>query len=517
MIDAVGEMTIPELVARQARERADAQALVVVNPDTEDVETLTYRELDVTTNRVANLFRSRGITRGDRIAVLAYNSREFVECLIGAAKIGAIIVPLNAAFTASECAYIINRCEVKLLVAEDGLLAQEGMADLAVPTLAIGAGRETYENLKNAQDAYLEPENVGPDDLVEIMFTSGTTSRPKGVMLTQANFIFSGVYVNWELSMTSEDRYLSAMSASHVNLQLSALMPALTSGSTLILLRRYSATKFWAHVRRFGATLIQAMAMVVRTLMLQPHAPGERDHRVREVHYFLPITEEEKAAFEDRFGVSLLNNYGSTESLVGVITDLPGEERHWPSIGKPGRGYEIRIVGSDGVDCVDGVCGEIWVHGVPGRTLMAGYWREPELTASTITDGWYHTGDWGYAKDGWIYFVDRHSDLIKRAGENVSASEVEDILAHCPGVAEVAVVGIPDEIRDEAIKAVVVPEPHSHVNVDDIRAYASRHLSYFKVPEIIEMRDELPRGEYGKVVKSALKAPMTCKEKGVFQ
>jgi crotonobetaine/carnitine-CoA ligase len=363
-----------------------------------------------------------------------------------------------------------------------------------------------YHLLKLAESTRLrERRPLADQDLVEIMFTSGTTARPKGVMLTHANFVFSGTYVCWELALGPDDRYLTTMAATHVNLQLSALMPVIAAGATLILQRRYSARRFWRQARKHHATLVQGMAMIIRTLLLQPVDPQEREHWVRDVHYFLPLTDSEKQRFEERFGVRLLNNYGSTESLVGAITDLPSWPRRWPSIGRAGIGYQVRILTADGSEAIAGERGEIVIHGTPGRSLMAGYWNDPEATARAIdSEGWYHTGDIGTRDaDGWFYFVDRKADLIKRSGENVSAAEVEGVLRGCPGVADVAVVGVPDEVRDEAVKAVVVPAG-SDLSEEDVAAFARQHLACFKVPTIIEFRDELPRGEYGKVLKDLL-------------
>ncbi|AWE42073.1 hypothetical protein DDD63_04075 [Actinobaculum sp. 313] len=524
---------------------------------------------------------------GDRVAVQLGNSPEFIECLLALAKIGAVLVPLSECYTPNECRYIVEACNVRLLVTQaerweqsavspqvdvvvvdascgadslqvvpdvagsrpavasrpdgPGLSAggdapstgtsapscddagpSAATADLSAASAgpAAGPAEESDESqtrhgarpvgrygvLKLGESTRLrERRPLADQDLLEIMYTSGTTDRPKGVMLTHANFIFSGTYVCWELGMGPDDRYLSTMAATHVNLQLSALMPVIAAGATLILQRRYSARRFWRQARKHHATLVQGMAMIIRTLLLQPVDPQEREHWVRDVHYFLPLTDTEKQRFEERFGVHLLNNYGSTESLVGVITDLSSWPRRWPSIGRAGIGYQVRILTADGSEALPGERGEIVIRGTPGRSLMAGYWNDPEATARVIdSEGWYHTGDIGTRDaDGWFYFVDRKADLIKRSGENISAAEVEGVLRGCPGVADVAVVGVPDEVRDEAVKAVIVPGG-SDLSEEDVAVYARQHLACFKVPTIIEFRDELPRGEYGKVLKDLL-------------
>ena len=203
----------------------------------------------------------------------------------------------------------------------------------------------------------------------------------------------------------------------------------------------------------------------------------------------------------------LLNNYGSSETLVGVVTDLPDGRSKWPSVGLAGPGYDVRIAGENGLALPPGERGEIQVRGQAGVSLMAGYWRDEEATRAAFTaDGWLRTGDCGYADaEGWLYFVDRMGDIVKRAGENISACEVEVAILEHPDVADVAVLGISDSIRDEAVKAVVVPKPGRRPTAEDVRDFLSLRLSFFKIPSVIEFRDALPRGEYGKVLKNQLK------------
>lgn len=499
--------TVRSLVQYQAQAHPEQVFLIYEDCDLDVRRVCTYAQFHRLSNQAANLFWSRGVRPGDRVAVQLTNSPECLEALVGLAKIGAIYVPLNSSYTTSECAYIMSFCQVRLLLTQPSLYQMPGMDGLAEDVLIVDGTPSGYNALRDGEPTELVCEHAPTSsDVVEIMFTSGTTSTPKGVMLTNANMVFSGLYVNWQLAMNSEDRYMTSMCASHVNFQLSALLPVLTAGATLIMASRYSATRFWRQTLRNDATLVQSMAMMVRTMMRQPHFEGEREHRVRQVHYFLPLSKPEKAAFEERFGVSLLNNYGSTESLVGVITDYPYGPRNWPSIGRVGPGYAARIVDAEGRELPAGECGEILIRGEAGYSLMAGYWNDPQATAKAIdADGWYHTGDYGVVdNDGWFYFADRHIDLIKRGGENISTTEVENILEEIPGVAEAAVVGVPDPVRDQAVKAVLVLEPGSNITEADVAAYAETNLASFKVPSVIEFRKALPRGAYGKLLKHLL-------------
>lgn len=513
MVGIADGMNIRELWESIAQTRSDAEFLVFEDPDTGVIETFSYAQFWDRTRQVANLFWARGVRPRDRVVVHLYNSVEFVECLFGLACIGAIVVPLNASYTAAEISFVLRACQARTAVADPELLPIGLDADYTVDDVIVVGdveGFASYDQLRAAQPtALLATPAIEATAPAEILFTSGTTACPKGVTITHYNLIFSGYFVNWQLAMEPADRYLTTMAATHVNLQLSALLPALTVGATLILEKRYSATRFWRQVRHHRATLVQGMAMMVRTLMAQPTADDERDHCVREMHYFLPITEEEKQAFEARFGVTLLNNYGSTETLIGCLTDPPHGERRWPSIGRVGLGYEARITDGKCRELPTGEVGEIVIKGEPGRTLMAGYWGDEESTRAVLDDqGWLRTGDYGWVdEDGWFFFLDRKTDLIKRAGENVSSIEVEDVLLHYPGVKEAAVVGVPDPVRDEAVKAFIVPANHVDIDIQALLEHCRAHLAYFKVPTLVEIRRDLPRGNYGKVQKKLLVNP----------
>jgi crotonobetaine/carnitine-CoA ligase len=339
-----------------------------------------------------------------------------------------------------------------------------------------------------------------------IIFTSGTTSCPKGVELTHANLIFAGRYGEWQCGLVSTDRLLTTMPAFHSNFQTAALMPVLTAGATLVMLEKYSARRYWSQVRAYRATAIQLVAMMARTMMMQPSDPADRDHCVRSVQYYLPMADSEKEAFERRFGARLQNCYGSTETVCWVLTDRVSGPRRWPSVGRPGPSYEVTILNEEGQRAAAGEVGDIAVRGIPGVSLMKGYYRDEAATAAALDDGgWHLPGDKGYCDgDGWFYFVDRKGNMIKRAGENISASEVEEVLADHPAVAEAAVVGVPDPVRDMAVKAFVVPITGCEVPVEEITAYCSCRLADFKVPTIVEIVDSLPHTSVGKVEKKRL-------------
>jgi crotonobetaine/carnitine-CoA ligase len=358
-----------------------------------------------------------------------------------------------------------------------------------------------------AVEADVPPAQVRCEDLLEMIFTSGTTAKPKAVMLTHANALRSGERTVKSIGLDSADRCLTALPLFHVNAQSLSVLGALTVGATLIVLEEFSAGRYWSQIRQHAATYTSLVAMQVRTLLAQPAATTDSDHHVRRLFFAINVPDSEKDTFEKRFGVQLINGYGLSEAMTLVsVAPVFGPQR-WPSIGLPAFDRTVRVVDADGNDVPTGTLGEIIVSGVPGRTLMKGYFKDPDATHQALRDGWLYTGDNGYVdQEGYLYFFDRKKDVIKRAGENISASEVEAVLVQHPAIAEAAVIGVPDPIRDEAVKAFVVCAKGEQLLLDDIRRFCAERLAPFKIPTEIEILDELPKTSIGKVEKKLLRA-----------
>lgn len=494
------ERTIRAVWEQQVSARPDAECMTWIDVDNQRSVSFTYREFDKQVNQIANvLVQEYRIAKGDRVALVMGNSVHFVRWLLAVSKIGAVVVPMALTLTQSEYTFLLSSSEPELVV-----VCEEAQIDLPDSCQATAISTITSRAI-TMPDELQEQREIRESDLAQIMYTSGTTQCPKGVMLTHANFVFSGFYVNWQLAMCPEDRYFTSMLATHVNFQLSAMMPCFTIGASLVFASRYSASRFWKHVIEHRATLVQSMAMIARTMMAQPVDPHERDHSVRFVHYFLPMTRKEKEVYEERFGIELINNYGLTETLVGVITDVPYGAHRWPSIGIEGLGYEAQIRREDGTVASPNETGEIFIRGIAGHTLLAGYWNDPVATEKVLSDGWFATGDIGYQDDdGYFYFLDRANQVIKRSGENISALEVEAVLRDSTRIRDVAVVGVEDPIYDQVVKAVVVPDDES-LTRQEVIDFAALNLAHFKVPEIVEFRQEIPRGLYGKVLTQQLR------------
>ena len=286
-----------------------------------------------------------------------------------------------------------------------------------------------------------------------------------------------------------------------------AAMAAFSAGATFVLVEKYSARAFWGQVQKYRATITECIPMMIRTLMVQPPSANDRQHCLREVMFYLNLSEQEKDAFCERFSVRLLTSYGMTETIVGIIGDRPGDKRRWPSIGRAGFCYEAEIRDDHNRPLPAGELGEICIKGVPGKTIFKEYFLNPKATAKVLeADGWLHTGDTGYRdEEGFFYFVDRRCNMIKRGGENVSCVELENIIATHPKIQDIVVVGIKDSIRDEAIKAFVVLNEGETLSEEEFFRFCEQNMAKFKVPSYLEIRKDLPRNCSGKIIRKNLK------------
>ena len=537
MADIVGNETLRDLW-QSVVERKGRRHFLTFQNRVGDVFEYTYAAFDEDVNRIANVFLDLGIEKGDHVALHLHSSPEFLMCLFGLAKIGAVAVPINEQYLADEAEYILENSDAicvvveplfyetyqellarghyfpkGVVVARAGTESPKSNIDFSSIYTPLGTVEEGQQGIYDfwmmrcEQSAILRDScELASDDPVQIIYTSGTTSRPKGVVLTHANMVFSGLYGDWEVSLRGSDRVLTSMPACHSNFQLAALMPVITAGASLIIVEKYSATRFMKQIRHYKATVIQCVAMMLRTLLLQPVDPEEKNHCVREVLYFIPITDAEKEEFEQRFNMRIMNTYGSTESIGWAITDPPVGARNWPSVGRAGLGYKARICDMEDNELPPGEVGEIQIKGERGRSVMLEYYNNPEATENTFSaDGWLKTGDQGYQDDnGWFYFVDRKVNMVKRSGENIYTTELEEILEQHPAIAEAAVIGVPDPIRDQAIKAFVRFAPGESMTLAEVEQYCKDHMASFKVPTFYEVVEDFPRTCSMKIEKKLL-------------
>lgn len=512
-MDIVGARTLRDLLTEREGRFGPKPFLIFVDRDSSVTE-FTYAEFVRRVRSVATGLAGEGIGKGDKVVVHLSNCPEFLFCWFGLSWIGAVAVPSNIANTADEMQHVVSFSDAVGVVtgAEHAdMLAAVADANPAVRLRVLARseaprpGWVPFAALVNHGDTPPEVA-VASDDVAELLFTSGTTARPKAVMLTHANCLFAGEREWRVLGIDHTDRCLTALPVFHVLAQTITVMASLTAGATCVLLADYSASGFWAQVRKRHATVLSLVAMQLRTLLAQPPADGDREHSVRRISYGINVLDKEKAEFERRFGVELVNGYGLSEAMTMVTAAPVHGEKRWPSIGLPVLDRQVRIVTPDGMDVAVGEVGELIVGGIPGRTLMKGYYKNPQATADALREGWLYTGDNAYFDEyGYIYFLDRLKDVIKVAGENVSASEVERVLLTHPGVAEAAVVSAVHIINDEVPVAFVAPRPDVLLDRDDILRLCHEHLAKFKIPAVIEVCDELPKTSIGKIEKKLLR------------
>ncbi|MGX9789580.1 long-chain-fatty-acid--CoA ligase [Mycobacterium sp. MMS18-G62] len=499
--------SIADIVRVHAVKRPDAVALVV------DERTITFAELDARSSQAAQAFQAAGVGVGDRVAFVEKNGAEFFEVVCGLAKLGAVAVPVNWRLAAPEMLHIIKDAQAKVVVVGSEFFGHiEAIEDHLGTIVAIGMHDRWPEFDDWVAGQQVEDPGVatGSDDIAFLMYTSGTTGSPKGVMLTNDNYFSkaTGIADQWRFDADSVN--LAVMPMFHMAGSGWALV-GLYEGCTTVVQRDVDPPAILKAVARHGITNMLLVPAVIHRLVSTPGVEDTDFSSVRAIVYGAsPITDDVLVKGLKQFGCEFLQVYGLTET-TGSITQLDDHDPvHRPqllrSCGKPYPWVQVRIVDKDGADVPIGTVGELWTRSPQN---MRGYWNNPEATTGTVTpDGWLKTGDAAYLDgDGYIYLHDRLKDIIVSGGENVSPAEVENVLMTHPGVGDVAVIGVPDEKWGEAVKAVVVPAAGTSPSEAELIAYARERLGGFKLPKSVDFAGVLPRTPSGKLLKRTLREP----------
>ncbi|WP_431972607.1 class I adenylate-forming enzyme family protein [Nocardia sp. bgisy134] len=493
-----GARTVSRLLSYRADHEPDAVFSSFLHDN--DSDDLSYAQAWEMAQSGARLLANAGVGAGATFAVMTDNCREFFACWFGAALLGAVIVPISPRSSVDEIAFIIGHAQCRLLICGQERGA-ELPADLGVPVITCGADFEAHSQGSSPPNA-----TVGPEWPLAVMYTSGTTGRPKGVVVTHANYVEAGTVVANHLRMRPDDRWMVCLPLFHANAQYYCVMSALVTGASVAVAPRFSATRWPAQIRRSAATLASLFAAPMRMILAQqgPDTPTS----LRATIFAQNLTPGQLEEFQHRFDTALVQIYGMTETIAPVLMNPLHDRRDNMTVGLPVRTGAVRVLTADGRDAEIGEIGELLVAGSPGSTLMAGYLHDETATAEAFLDGWLRTGDLVTIDEhGYFSIVDRKKNMIKRAGENVAAAEVERVVNLHPGVFECAVVGEPDPVRDERIRAFVVLEPgHGDVTGEDTIAYCTRHLADFKVPSVVDIVGSLPHTAVGKVQKHRLGA-----------
>ncbi len=470
----------------------------------------TYRQAQKKVLQTAAMFQAIGVNQGDRVCLFMPNCPEYLFCWFGLSVLGAIGVPINTAYKRDEMAFILNDAEAKALVAHQTLAAVAEEAAALAPSiehkLLVEPGNPREDNLSGwtvftqaldqAAELTSRPK-VDPDSVCMLVYTSGTTGNPKGVMVTHKMYVAAGQgFSQWTMA-TSEDRFFTCLPFYHANIQYYSTMGALASGATLVIADRFSASRFWDQVREAKATVVNFIGMMMPVLSKNDVSPSDSQNTVRLFYGSPSFPTEFLADFQKRFATNIIVGFGMTETCYGTI-EVIGQERRSGSSGlarqhpDPRFINEIRISDQETGEAIGtGTVGEITIK---NPATMPGYWRNEEQTKFSLRDGWLYTGDLGWMDDdGFLYFVDRKKDIIRRRGENISSQEVEDVIKRHPDVLDCAVVAVPSDLGEDEVKAYILPRQGADLSPEDVVYWCADNLAYFKVPRYLEMREDLPR------------------------
>ncbi len=463
---------------------------------------LTYAELDALANRVARLLLAHGIGRGDAVAIFSMNSPEYVATFFGCARIGAALVPINLMFTADDVDYVFEKTRIKALLAEPVFLDKIRRR----PAVSLVMDDSFCEKLAG-QDGSPVEQFVGNEDTSLIVFTSGTTARPKGVVLNHLNLYAYLLGGFTEHGVDRSFRYLLALPMFHIAGLVQAFA-CFASGCDSVVLQLPKAEPI---LQAIVTHQVHVMALPATVWVGLASAPGIESANLSclkrlFVFQYLPtpvFNRWRQMAPQAEW----INAWGQTETTaIGSSTPAADLERMLVApdpIGIQHMPLELRIVDDEMNDVEPGKPGEIVLR---GPSVTPGYFEDPEANEALFRGGWHHTGDVAYRNEqGWLYFLDRKKDMIKTGGENVSSQEVEEAIAQHPGVAEVAVIGLPDPYWIEKVVACVVPMPGVQLTEQELLAHARSHLANFRVPKQIFILKEFPKNPSGKVLKRVLR------------
>lgn len=513
-------VTLADLLSTQAQ-RYNSKTFLI-RPEHE--REISYADFFATVNRAAHALRSLGIGRGDKVAILTSNQPEFLFAFFGAISLGAVAAPVNNLLKPAEIEYILSHAEAKALIVASRFLhlVQPVLGNLPDLRSIVqidgdeeGGPFSGLRRLLEQQPAAPPAAEIAPDDEAVLLYTSGTTGKPKGVLLTHRNFIANARDITAWHRLGPSDRTLCLLPLFHVNAEVLSTTVPLFSGGSVVLPERFSAGHFWPLVARYRPNWFSAAPTVLTILLNTPRDRETLD--VSPLHFCLcgtaPLPVELHKRFEEAFGVMVLEGYGLTETTCrstfnphppagAAILGRSDGYRKLGSVGLP-IGNEVKVFDDRDVEVPAGVVGEVVVR---GENVMKGYFRDPAATAEALSSGWLHTGDVGRKdEDGYLYITDRKKDMIIRGGENIYPREVDEVLYQHPGVHFAAAVGVPDDKYGEDVAAFIVPKEGEGVSEQEILDFCRARLADYKCPKSVRFVDDIPKGPTGKLLRRKLR------------
>ncbi len=510
-------MNLASWIERQADFRPNKCAIRFEKQD------LSYAEFARQIGRLANVMENDlDVKRGDRIAYLGLNSPDQLRLLFACSRVGAILMPLNWRLAGPEHAFVLNDAEPRCLFVKPEFIEHvEGVGCDTDTFLKITYGETrpgwiSSDQLLARSDTIGAPKHVAREnDPVLLCYTSGTTGKPKGALLSNKALFWNAVNSTLMHDLTSEDVVLTVLPMFHVGGLDIQTMPALHAGATVIIHDRFEPNAFFDAIEQHDVTLTLLVPTVVRALANDPRWKSADLSKLRMISVGSTIVPEEMVRMVGERGVPLVQVYGSTETApIAAYMPIEATLRKPGSTGKPAMHCDIRVVDENNQEVANGNKGEILVR---GPNVMTEYWNDSAATRAAFTDGWLHTGDIGHLDtDGFLYVDGRSKDMIISGGENIYPAIIENILSQCPELSDVAVIGRPDEYWGEIVVAVVVPSGEER-NAEKIINFCEGRIAHFEMPREIIFVDELPRNAMGKVVKELLQASVLEKQAAINQ
>jgi long-chain acyl-CoA synthetase len=487
---------------------------VAVGPDkvflssSEDGRTYTYAQFDAAVNRTVRLLAASGIGKGETVSLLMPNSIEYIVGYFACFKLGAVAGPVNSLLKASEMSFVISNSETRaLLVSNEFLPMVESISD-EIPSLDAIIEFDDVEaataNFSGAAEL-LPVEPTSLDDAAIIIYTSGTTGKPKGCVLTHCNLIANARQISDWLQLTADDCLLTVMPLFHMNAVSVTTMATLYAGGSTVVSPKFSASRFWQVISDYRVTSFGSVATMLSMLLTKYPEGVPAGLKTDQLRFAMcgsaPVPAEVMRQFEERFHCLVVEGYGLSESTCRSTFNPPNETRRPGSCGIP-IGNDLRIVDDNDMDVPRGERGEIVLR---GENIFREYFGNPEATATAFRGGWFHTGDVAFQdEDGYIFIVDRKSDMIIRGGENIYPREIDEVLYQHPAVAAAAAIGVPDPLYGEEVAAFVVLNDGTAATEDEIIAFCRDQLADYKCPKSVRIVQEIPKGPTGKLLKREL-------------
>jgi carnitine-CoA ligase len=501
------QMTVPEVLTLRAEATPDA---LFVRFEGEEV---TFGQALTRAEQAAAGLSAVGVKKGETLALMLANSLEFLDLWFGAALLGAVIVPVNTHLRGDGLRYVVEHCDAQVAVIDPELTES---FEAAVPRGA-GPGRR-YVRGERAPAGYsplgellttgrpaARRSDLSPADLASVLYTSGTTGLPKGVMCSHNSYAAAALeYVHGYVRMRSDDVLFTCLPLFHVNAQALSAMPSLLTGRPWVMSARFSASRFFEQMREHQVTVFNYIGAMLTILLKQPERPDDAANPIR-LTAGSSAPAEQWTEFERRFGIQIVEIYGLTES-AGVCLASPPDDVRVGRCGVPVSWAEVQIQRADGSEAAADEPGEFVIRSKRPNTMFQGYYKDAEATIAAVRDGWFHSGDRGsQGADGYFRFIDRLKDSIRRRGENISSYEVERTVNSHPSVTESAAVGVPSELGEEEVMIVVVPRDGHELDPAELIEFCAARMAAFMVPRYVRVCAELPKTPTEKIQKFQLR------------